>query len=181
MSEEKERPAAEILHAVEREDIEENGNLIGTVMYKPMRAIYIVIATGIIIIAAVRNFWAILLGGFVIGIALIVLFNLKDYKVMEVYDDAFIVYAEAGGTKAARVVYDEIREWGIVSESAASTAIMFKLNDGQTFYKNTFRTGDAYKYLFKVMPEKESRQIQMAKNREKKLVFRNPFKNWFKK
>ncbi|MBR0385515.1 MAG: hypothetical protein IJI05_03105 [Erysipelotrichaceae bacterium] len=177
---EKEEAAASVLQAVDRQTIEENGTFITTILYKPVKAVIIIAIAAVLLIALIRNIWAVLLGGFALALAAIVHFKMEDYKVVDVYDDALIIYADETGEKAARIPYEDIQEWSAVSENAASSAIMFKLTNGRVFYKNTFRTADAHKVLFKIMPEKESRQIQMQKNRETKLVFRNPFKKWFK-
>lgn len=179
MTEEKKQ--RKLLEAVDVSSIEEKGTFIGRIMYKPYTSVYVGWVTGVVIIVAVRNLWAILLGGFFIVLATIVFTRVQDYKVCDVYDDAVVIYQDESGEKAARVPLEEIAEWNVLSNNTASNAIMFKLQDGYVFYKNTFRVSEAHKYLFKALPSRETRQLEIEKNRNTKWEFRNPFKGWFKK
>ena len=55
------------------------------------------------------------------------------------------------------------------------------MKDGQVIIKETFQLGRFYSAMFKQIPAKEARQIQMNKLKSQEIKFHNPFKKWFKK
>ena len=169
------------LNSVSINELNLSGKYLNTIMYKPTLSIYIIFFCSIFLLLFVHQLFAILLGIFLAVMSAFVMFGVQDYKVADVYDDGILIYADETGEKGAKINLEDIVEWSVLSNDTASNAIMLKLQDGRTIYKNTFQMNKAYKSLMAVLNGKETRQIEMEKNKNKELVFRNPFKNWFKK
>lgn len=180
MSEERNPSLEEKLQAADISELNITGTPVRSIFYKNNVSAYIIIVCGVLLFL-IKSIWAYLLGAFGIIIAAFVLWKVKDYKVMDIYDDALIVYADEEATKAARIPYDEIIEWTVQNNASGVDAVMLKLKGGQVIYKNTFQVSRAYETLMKIIPEKESRVIQMEKNRQKNFDLKGNVKKWLNK
>lgn len=174
------QPQPEKRAAVDIQELNITGTPLRSIFFKNNNSSVIVIIAGILLIM-LRKPASIVLGIFCIALALFVWFKVGDAKVIDIYRDFLIIYSDKDPNKAIKVNMDEIEEWAIKNNSGGNDAVMVKLNSGETIFKDTFQLGRFYKVMFDIIPERESRQIQMAKNREQKLEFHNPFKKWFKK
>ncbi len=117
------------------------------------------------------NTYAIILGLFLISIALAVFVLVKDYKTLDIYEKGVVVYDTKDVTKGLYIPYDDLQEWtGKYSEYGSPEAIMFKLKSGQQIYKNTFLANTAFLRLNKLIGEKESKAIAAEKRRNQPLT-----------
>ncbi|MBR0473386.1 MAG: hypothetical protein IJJ19_00130 [Erysipelotrichaceae bacterium] len=180
MSEQKNPSLEEKIKATEINAINITGNLVKSIMFKNNISAYIIMVCGAFLFL-LRNIWGYLLGVFSIGIALFVLLKVKDHKVMDIYDDAIVMYADDEGKTAAKISFDEIIEWTIQNNASGVDAVMLKLKSGEVIYKNTFQVSKCYDTLMKFISERESRVIQMEKNRQKEFNLKENVKKWFNK
>lgn len=156
-------------------EIENNGQLIANVYYKPNTATYICIVVSIAFILTL-NPLAMFLGVFVLGIAAFVTFKIKDRITLGIYDTYLIMYSTDDQSMAQRFEYDQIAEWNCKSGTGISDALMLRLIDGQVIYKDTFQTSKVFKAFNKVIPKKETYAIREEENKKTKLKFSLPFK-----
>lgn len=159
--------------------IDNDGQLIGEVFYKPHRAIIFGSITALLL-AITRQPLAILLGVFVLALSLYVHYIIKDRKTLGVYDSYIIVYASDNPNLVRKISFDDIEEWDCKANENGVDAFMIKLIDQEVIYKDTFQLPKAFKLLRKVLPLKETRKIEEEKYKKKKLKFDNPLK-YFKK
>ncbi len=162
------------------EKLDNTGTLVGEVFYKPTKAI-IYVSLAALLLALTRNWLAILLGVFILGVALVVNYIIKDRITLGIYQDYVIVYASEDPTLARKISYSELAEWDCKTDAAGADAIMLKLVDGEIIYKDTFQAPVAFRLLRQALPEKETRKIKAEQEKKKKLKFDNPFKRWNKK
>lgn len=156
-------------------EIENNGSLIKEIFYKPQTATIICCIVAVLFIATMKTY-AIILGVFILAIAVFVIFKIKDYKTLGIYDTYVIVYSTEDPNYGRRVEMDEITEWCCKNSQGMSDAVMLRLNTGEVIYKDTFQTNKAFKALDKIIPSKETQAIKAAENKKKKLKFSWPFK-----
>lgn len=157
------------------EDMEQEGTLIGSVMYKPYVAIVVSAIVGVLFILT-GNWIAIIAGIVFFGIVILVYVNVKDRKTVDVYDEYLILYHTDEPEYGRRIDYYEIAEWTIKNGSSSSDSLMIRLKDGEVIYKDTFLSGKVYRYVNKAIPQLETRYLQAEENKKKKLKFRWPFK-----
>jgi len=156
-------------------DIKVEGDYIGTVMYKPMFQIYfmLVCAIGIIFV----NSWAAkILGAFVALVALFVIFKVKDKKTIDVYTKCILIY-DVDGNKAVMIKNEDIKNYD--TGSTEQYKLFVKLYDGRSLTKETFRLGDAKKYLAKTMPKKTTLEVRQEENKNKSFDIVKGFKKMF--
>lgn len=166
--------------AVDINEIEITGNHKKTIYFKNNISTYTILICGVLLLIT-RNVYAIVLGLFCVAISLFVLIKVKDHRVMDIYDDSVIIYATDDDTRATKVMLDDIVEWSSNNNPNGAYVTIIKLKNGQTIVKDTFQLGRVYNTLFDLIPDKETRQIQINKNKNQKLEFHNPLKKWFKK
>jgi len=157
------------------EDITGTGTLIGEVWYKPQWAV-IVCCFIAFLLCLTANYMAIILAVFIFAISFFVNHSVKDYKTVEVYDYYLIIYSAIDDETGRRILCDDIVEWTCKNGNNAADALMIELEGGEVVYKNTFQIAKLFRYLNKVIPEKESKRIQEEKNKNTKLKFSWPFK-----
>ncbi len=75
------------------------------------------------------------------------------------------------------IKYEDVVEWGCKTDEGKSNAMMFRLNTGEVIYKDTFQANKAFSALNKIMPERETRTMQLEefKAKGKNYKFRLPF------
>ncbi len=99
------------------------------------------------------------------------LIKVKDHKTIDIYEKGVVVYKSDDDNKAIYIPFNELQEWGgKYSEYGSSEAIMFKLQNGETIYKNTFLANNAYIHLNRVASEKESKAIAAEKRKNHPLT-----------
>ena len=156
-------------------EIENKGTLIGEIFYKPKMPTIICVVVGIVCVASLKPV-AVALGAFILAVAVFVIFKIKDYKTIGIYDSYLIVYSTKDPNYARRIEFNDIVEWTCKSSEGISDALMLKLKSGEILYKDTFQTSLVYKTMNRVIPEKETRKVREAESKKKKLKFSWPFK-----
>ncbi len=143
------------------------------IYYKPKYAQFIVALCGCALVF-LGQVIAIIAGLFLVGSALIVQFAVKDYLVFELTDHSIIIYDPKGKEEViGEIEYTDIEEWNVNRRKAYS--LYLRLSNGRELLRETYQVGKLERRLKKRLPGKETMEIQAKKNRETKLVFRNPF------
>ena len=95
-----------------------------------------------------------------------VVFLIKDYKVMDIFEEGIEVYGDPEAKTAAFIRFENIRQWGVTHENGRDL-ITLQLADGSVIARSTFQAGKPYKALVSRIPQKEDRYVQMLENRQK--------------
>lgn len=143
-------------------EIEIDGELIGEVRFKPTIPIYIVLACAIALLF-VNNIAARILAVFIALIDIFVILYVKDKKVLGVYTKCLLVY-DPDGIKACKISNDEIENYD--TGTTEQYKIFIKLKNEQTIRKETYRMGDAARYLKQALPNRTTQDINKQKNKE---------------
>ena len=160
--------------------LELGGKLICQVTYKPKTALMVVLVFGVLLLISM-NPVAMGLGVFVLAIDAFVMFKVKDYKTVSLYDQYVIIHSIKDDTQVRKFTYDEIQEWNCKGSDGNGNCIMFKLDTGEVIYKDTFQYGKIYAELNKIIPDKESAAIRRERQKNVQMKFKFNFKNPFKK
>ena len=146
--------------------IETKGKLIGTVNYKPYKAL-ITIAVFAAVLLLIKTTIAIVFSLLLFLLAAAGMFFIKDRPILEVYDNCLVLYNES---KQAQIIpLDEITKWD--SGSSSFQTVLY-LKDPQTpsIIFECFDTGKVINYLKEAIPEKQSIEmgIEIRKVKKKK-------------
>lgn len=147
------------------QETNENGNLLGSVAFKPTGTMIIIAAVGIAALLW-HNLFGIMFGGFCLLMDGIIRFKVKDHRVMDVYDDAVIIFDRVDEQKGTRIPLDIISRWEVNRNQ--NFAITLFLEDGVTFSSMSYEVSKAQKLLKKVLKGKSTEDIQIAKNRNRR-------------
>ena len=161
---------------VNKNELEINEKLIIDVKFKPMNTLIFGAVLGVLCCVTL-NTYAIILGGVILAYSLFVYMNVKDYITLSIYETFVLVYAYESEDQVRVIKYDDVVEWGCKTDEGKSNAMMFRLNTGEVVYKDTFQANKAFSALNKIMPERESRTMQLEefKAKGKNYKFRLPF------
>ena len=155
---------------VELEQLQPEGKLIKKFGFKSRTSEIIFFVLGLVLCFTL-NILAAILGLFLIAISFFVFKYVKDYKTLDIYEKGIIIYASEDDSKAIYIPYDDLQEWtGKYSEYGSSEAIMFKLKNGETIYKNTFLANKVFAILNRIIGSKESKTIAAEKRRNQPLT-----------
>lgn len=144
-----------------KQELEENGKLIGEIGYKPTESILFILIVGIVCLYVFHNKFGYLFGGFLIIVGSISQIVAREKEVVEVYDDAILLYDEKDKERVLRLPLDRIIEWNITREP--DYAITITLDNDQEFKAVTFQTEKAYNLLNKVLPDKSQSEVLKRK------------------
>ncbi|MCR5449752.1 MAG: hypothetical protein K6F23_10180 [Solobacterium sp.] len=139
------------------ESMEKNGEFIGRIMYRPKLNILVVGAV-IALLFLTGNRYGIILG---ILLAVIVLGGLliaKDHPVMDVYTDQLIFYAPDNSAYGVSVPVSDVVEWNV--NKTVMYTIYIRLKDGRQYTEECYYSRQAYNYLRKVLPAKDTTTLQ---------------------
>lgn len=150
---------------MERSDIVENGRLITTATSKPIAAIIVSFIAGIALIFFLHNVGGYAAGAVMIAMSLYVNWKAANHKVLEIYDDAVILYSENDSTRAVRIPVAEIKEWEV--NVKGKYIVQFLLNSGQIYTGHSYQSERLQENLQKVMPGRNSFDIRMEERRKK--------------
>ena len=139
------------------ESIEKNGELVGRIMYRPKLNILIVAAI-IGMLFLTRNRYGIILGVILTVIVLGGMFLIKDHPVMDVYTDQLIFYDPDNSNYGVSIPVSEVAEWNI--NKTVMYAIYIRLKDGRQYTEECYYSRQAYNYLRKVLPGKDTTTLQ---------------------
>lgn len=161
---------------VNKRELDINEKLIVDVKFKPMSTL---IFGGVLggVCCATLNPLAIVLGGVILLYSIFVYMNVKDYITLSIYETFVLVYAYQSEDQVRVIKYEDVVEWGCKTDEGKSNAMMFRLNTGEVIYKDTFQANKAFSALNKIMPERETRTMQLEefKAKGKNYKFRLPF------
>ena len=144
-------------------EVKAEGNFVKNINFKPTVPIYVCIIAGVLI-CLVKGLLFKLLGAFFILMGLIVLFAIKDYKVMDIFDKGIMFYSDKNGQMASFVKYDLIASWKCDKDNA-NDRLVFTLQDGSRIERSTFQVNAAYNAINTYIPEKEENHIRRGKER----------------
>ncbi|MBO4919114.1 MAG: hypothetical protein J5365_03050 [Erysipelotrichaceae bacterium] len=173
----------ETLEYLPVEQVKAQGRFIKAIGFKPKTAPLIVIAMGIALLIP-NSLYSRLLGILMIALAALVLLKVKDYKVMDIFDQGIMFYGDVDAKYAYFLPFDDIVMWKMERE-AGHDSIVFDLGSGMKIIKDTFEANKVYKTLYPLIREKEHNYIKMEKARQNQLsipeAFDNIKKKYFKK
>lgn len=154
-----------------REEVQPAGNFVKNIGFRPKKAPIFSIIIGLALLLF-RNFYASILGIFFIAMALFVLFEVKERKVMDIFDQGIMLYGDHEAKMACFIGFDRIREWGVDHKNGHDT-LEFDLDDGNVIYVDTFEADSAFRVLYGLIKEKEK---SFLRNKEEKgLTVRDIF------
>ena len=159
--------------AIPVEEIIPEGDPLAKIRYVSSTATIISLIFGVVLCATLN--WGFVISGLlIIALTILVKINVRDYPVLDIYDDHLIVY-ELDTAYARQIAIADIKEWTGKHGSAGADAVMLTLKDGEVIYKDTFMIAKAYRILNKIMPDKESQAIKDEENKKTKIKFDIPF------
>ena len=145
-------------------DIKLEGKFLKAVCFKPKIAPLICLILGILLMIP-NNLYVRLMGLVFIIMSFIVFKFVKDYKVLDIFDNGVLLYDIDNNNKEDFINFDDIEMWTVKHENGHDT-IEFTLKDGELIIKDSFEADRAYRLLYNLLKEKEERYIQAQKNKE---------------
>ncbi len=137
--------------------MEKNGELVGRIMYRPKLNILIVAAVvGILFLTG--NRYGIILGVILTVIVLAGMILVRDHPVMDVYTDQLIFYDPENSAYGVSIPVAEVAEWNI--NKTVMYTIYIRLKNGQQYTEECYYSRQAYNYLRKVLPGKDTTTLQ---------------------
>ena len=165
------------------EEVKAQGRFIKAIGFKPKAAPLIVTAMGIVLLIP-NSLYSRLLGFLMIALAVLVFLKVKDFKVMDIFDQGIMFYGDRDAKYAYFLPFDDIVMWRMDREGGHDS-IVFELENNQKIIKDTFEADRVYKALYPLIREKEYNYIKMEKAKETQLsipeAFENIRKKYFKK
>ena len=137
------------------EEVKGQGSFVKAVCFKPKKAPIICIILGILLMIP-NNMYVRLLGAFFILMALAVLKLVKDFKVMDIFDQGIMYYGDREAKSAIFIPFDEIESWNVDHSGGHDLA---------------------YKALYSLVREKDLKYIQAKKDSEKPLSIPDALNN----
>ncbi len=157
------------------EDVKTEGRFLKAICFKPKTAPIVMIVVGILMFIP-RIFLLALLGLFFIAMSVMVLFLVKDYKVLDIFDQGIMIYGDKEARTACFIPFDDIKTWTVKRDNGHDTA-EFTLQDGSVIIKDSFEVDKAYRTLYGLIKEKEEKYIKMQKDRENQLSIPDAMEN----
>ena len=148
------------------DEIGETGTLIGSVGYKPVSAVY-VLGIAAVLFLVIGHLFGILMALICAAGAAFIQFAVKDHPVMDVYDDAVIMYHPADPSQGIRYTNEDIQKWSVNKEG--SYQISLSLKNYEIHVAATYQIGKANRLLRKTMPQKSIMSLLNKSHREDTL------------
>ena len=163
------------------EEVKSEGNFVKAILFKPKVAPFIIGAFGLGLLF-VNHMLVRVLGAFFILMAFLVLKEVKDFKVMDIFDKGILFYGDKEAKYACFVPFEMIKEWTVIRESGHDT-VEFDLGNNMKIYKDTFEVEKAYNTLNSLIREKEKNYIRNQKSKMLSIpeTFENIKKKYMKK
>jgi len=153
-------------------EIKTEGNFICDVKFKPVASMIgtALIGIGLIVLCTYLKVWAfVVFGGILLVMCALMLIFIKDFKTMSIYDKGMLVYQFKNEEEASWISYDSVREWTLKVAGNGSENLCFILTDGRMANVETFNNQRAFKELFKIMPERETKEIARRADQESRI------------
>ncbi|MBR4462708.1 MAG: hypothetical protein IKS51_09030 [Erysipelotrichaceae bacterium] len=157
------------------EEVKTEGQFLKAICFKPKAAPIIMIIVGILMFIP-RILLLAVLGLFFIVMSVLVLFLVKDFKVMDIFDKGVLFYGDKEAKLACFIPFDDIRMWTVKRDSGHDTA-EFTLQDGSMIIKDSFEVDKAYRTLYGLIKEKEEKYMKAQKARENQLSIPDALEN----
>jgi len=139
------------------ESIEKNGEFVGRIMYRPKLNLLVVAAIAALMFLT-RSRYGIILGVLLVVIVLGGMIIVKDHPVMDVYTDQLIFYDPGNSAYGVSVSVADVAEWNV--NKTVMYAIYIRLKDGRQYTEECYYSRQAYNYLRKVLPGKDTTTLQ---------------------
>ena len=139
------------------ESMEKNGEFVGRIMYRPKLNILIVAAI-VAVLFLTRNKYGIILGIMLAVIVAAGMVLVKDHPVMDEYTDQLIFYDPVNSAYGVSVPVADVAEWNV--NKTVMYAIYIRLKDGRQYTEECYYSRQAYNYLRKVLPGKDTTTLQ---------------------
>ena len=149
------------------EEVETKGTFLKAICFKPKMAPIVMIIVGIMMFIP-RIFLLALLGMFFIVMSALVLFLVKDYKVLDIFDQGVLIYGDKEAKLACFIPFEDIKMWTVKRDNGHDTA-EFTLQDDSVIIKDSFEVDKAYRTLYGLIKEKEEKYMKAQKAREDQL------------
>lgn len=118
---------------------------------------------------------SIIFGLVLIAFCLAVQLGLKDYRVCDIYEDKIVLYdGTLNNNIREEISFEDIEEWNVNRQKSYS--LYLKLYNGRKIITESFNVSKINQVMKQYLYDKETNVIKARKNKETKLVFRNPFK-----
>lgn len=149
---------------VSRDRLEQPGQLLGEVGYKPYVPAIVVAVSGLIILAWSRSLFGVVICALFLLFAGVVLLGVKDHKVLEVYENAMYLVDVKDANRVMVMPYDQIQSYCVNKNN--NNVIVFTTVDGESFQTMSFQRGKADRLLRKVLRGKseEEHKLEQLKN-----------------
>ena len=147
------------------EKADETGKLFGTVYFKPKQTLMIIAVVGTAALLW-HNLFGILFVCFCLIMDGIIYYRVRDHRVMDVYDDAVVIFERNDENKGVRIPLEKIKQWEVNRNQNYGITLM--LEDGSSFSSMSYEASKAQKLLKKVLKGKSTEEIQIAKNRNRR-------------
>ena len=178
----KKKETAEVkstLKYVPLEKVKTEGNFAKAICFKPEVAPIVCGIVGILLLF-INNTIARLLGVFFVAMAALVLFLVKDYKIMDIFSKGILLYGDFEAKTACFIPYDDVDTWEVEHVQGHDT-IQINLKGGEVIIKDSFQADKAMRAMFAFAKEKEVRYIKAEKLRKKGLKLPTVLENFRKK
>ena len=149
------------------EKVKTEGDFAKAICFKPEVAPIVCGVVGILLLL-INNTIARVLGAFFLVMAALVLFLVKDYKVMDIFSKGILLYGDFEAKTGCFINYDEIDTWEVEHVQGHDT-IQLYLKNGETIVKDSFQADKAMRAMFQFIKEKEIRYIKAEKARKRGL------------
>lgn len=104
-----------------------------------------------------------------IGTSIISMLKIKDYRVVDIFENGFLFYNEKNNEEGSFVKFENVRAWKTNTEKDDFGCILVELDDNTLIKKQTFQTTRFYSTLRNTpLFEKEVTQAQLNKLKRKK-------------
>ena len=157
------------------EECKAKGSFVKAVCFKPKKAPVACLVLGCLMLIP-NDLFIRLLGAFFILMALAVLKLVRDFKVMDIFDQGIMFYGDEQAKTACFVDFEEIESW-LVSHEDGHDTVDVKCKDGSRIIKDTFEADKAYRALSSLIREKDEKYLKALKDREKPLSIPDALEN----
>lgn len=149
---------------IDLRDLKTKGKFLKAINFKPKIAPLMCLIVGMLLFIP-NNLYVRLIGLVFIIMSFIVFRFVKDYKVIDIFDEGVLIYNSENENEGMFIEFDDIQKWAINHQNGHDT-IEFTLNNGKKIIKDSFEVDRAYRLLYNLIKEKEERYIQAQKNKE---------------
>lgn len=124
--------------------------------YKPYTGIALLAAFAVFAVC-IPNTICRIMGIFVMAVAALVQFTVRDRHVMDIYTEGVLFYEHRDDSRAAFFPYTSIEGWSVRRNKGSGQTVLLLLDDQRFVMTDTFSLVKAENVLFSVMPGKEIR------------------------